>query len=160
MIVVGIDPGKQGGIAFLEKGKNCVGGMYKMPLEGSKVDVGELQTIFLEHLSIGEEHKIYIEKQQVRARQRGGALIGENYGRIMAVLELLELSIVEVIPKVWKSTLFPGQVTVGRKDISIQRCIDEGYILPTLTLRGKKLHDGIADAICIALYGWKKLETP
>jgi len=159
MIVVGIDPGKTGGIAFLEKGKNCEGGLYKMPINVSKVDVGELQTIFLEHLSTGEEHQVYIEKQQVRARQRGGALIGENYGRIVAVLELLELTTIEVIPRVWKSTLFPDQVTAGNKEISIQKCINEGYDLPTLKPTGKKLHDGIADAICIALYGWKKLET-
>lgn len=160
MIVVGIDPGKQGGIAFMVRGKDCKA--FPLPIVDRKVDVGKLQELIIENctaMDFGGHVYAFVEVQQIRSGNRGNLLIGENYGRITAMLDLLTYSTEEVHAWDWKKALFPGKKTKGNKEISIKRCLDEGYDLPTLKPAGKKLHDGIADAICIALYGLKKLET-
>jgi len=155
MVVIGIDPGKTGGIAFMNSESNCKA--FPLPIEINRVDVGKLQEIILEqaqYTPVRYKSVAYIERQHVRAMQRGGILIGENYGRVLAVLDLLEIPYVEVLPYTWKGTLFPGVNTKGDKEITVKRCLDQGYKLPTLRPNGKKLHDGVADAICIAAYGW------
>jgi len=53
--------------------------------------------------------------------------------------------------------MFPDQKTNKDKDVAIKYCLEAGYELPTLRPKGKKLHDGVADSICIALYGLKDL---
>ena len=157
MVVIGIDPGKTGGIAFMDPSLNCQ--TFKMPIypNSNRIDVGKLQEIFLEKafktLLFGEKIA-YVERQQVRHGQRGGSIIGENYGRILTVLELLDISYKEVLPWTWKGWLFPGKKTDQNKKIAIEWCVDQGYELPTLRPKGKILHDGVADAICIAKYGW------
>ena len=145
-------------MAFIDEVRNCQ--TFPLPIVDRKVDVGALQEIILEYFSGGSTvtdlvlWRVYLEKQQIRGGQRGQALIGENYGRITAVLDLLRIPTKEVTSPVWKKALFPGKKTYKDKKISIEKCLEEGYTLPTLRPRGKILHDGIADAICIALYGW------
>ena len=171
MIVTGIDPGKQGGIAFMDEGKNCLA--YPLPQVNGKVDVGKLQELILEyyHSWLSKHHswlskhftfeyKAFIEIQQVRGGQKGQFGIAENYGRITAILDLLSIQIEEVRPVEWKGMLPPREEGETDKDVSIQYCLDLEYKLPTLKPKGKKLHDGIADAICIALYGWEQIEFP
>ena len=164
MIIIGIDPGKQGGMAFMDEGRNCR--TFPLPMIDRKVDVGALQEFILDNYQVflssilNRSILVYLEKQQVRGGQRGQALIGENYGRITAVLDLLKLVTKEIPSPTWKKALFPDQKTHGNKEISIQKCLEWGYELPTLRPKGKKLHDGIADAICIAMYGWYDQETP
>ena len=158
MVIIGIDPGKTGGVALMNERRNCH--TFPLPMVDNKVDVGALQEIILEYFSGRSTAtdstiwKAYLERQQLRSGNRGNMVIGENYGRITAVLDLLRIPTKEVSPHLWKKTLFPGQKTKGNKEISIKKCLEEGYQLPTLRPRGKILHDGIADAICIALYGW------
>lgn len=168
MIVIGIDPGKYGGIVFMDMGKNCK--TFPLPLTGNRIDVGSLQELIYEtglhDVSFWDRAAggnvewaiAYVEIQQVRHGNMGNLLIGENYGRILAVLELMDITIRLVRSQDWKKAMFPGQKTAGNKDISIQYCLDAGYELPTLRPKGKKLHDGIADAVCIALYGLKEID--
>ena len=168
MIIIGIDPGKYGGIAFMNKGENTRA--FPLPTVDDRVDVGKLQEMIYEigyhevnfwgraHGGEAEWAIAYVEVQQTRAGNKGNLLIGANYGRILAVLELMDISIREVTPRKWKGSLFPDQKTEGDKDVSIKYCVEAGYDLPSLRPRGKKLHDGVADAICIAVFGVKDAE--
>jgi len=168
MIIIGIDPGMTGGITFMSEGKNCKS--FPLPVEGKRVDVGKLQELIYEvgfhevnfwnRVADGEaEWAIaYVEVQQIRSGNRGNLLIGENYGRILAVLELMEITIRLTRSGDWKAEMFPGQKTNKDKDVAVQYCLDAGYELPTLRPKGKKLHDGVADSICIALYGLNDAE--
>jgi hypothetical protein len=147
----------------MDKGENCKA--FPLPVTGNRIEVGILQELiyeegfhdvgFWERASGGEAEwaTAYVEIQQIRSGNRGNLLIGENYGRILAVLEMMDITIRLVRSGDWKKALFPGQKTQGNKDISIQYCLQAGYELPTLRPKGKKLHDGVADSICIALYG-------
>jgi hypothetical protein len=172
MVVIGIDPGLNGGIAFIDEGKNC----HAFPLpynDNKRLNPGELQKLIMEefydwfegyHARFKEPNHpwatVYVERQFIRGRQKGALAIGENYGRIMATLELLgEMPVKEVRPVDWKGMLPSREKGQTEKDVSIQYCLDREYEIPTLKPRGKILHDGIADAICIALYGWEEIEA-
>ena len=84
----------------MEEGRNCT--TFPLPInEEGRVDVGKLQELILETF-----HKVYmkgpytdnwavmwIEQQQMRGRQRGQFLIGENYGRLTATFDLIGIPI-------------------------------------------------------------------
>ena len=160
---VGIDPGLSGGLAIVDESKNITA-MTAIPIRDSDVATDLLWDYILEKLLIMmqagvdvKDIKIYVEKQHIRSAQKGAMKIGTNYGRILAVLELLELNIVQITPQAWKSSILKNvdKDKTGEKDRSTAYCQEMEYNIPTLNPTGQKLHHGIADAVCIALYGWK-----
>lgn len=149
MIILGIDPGKKGGLAFLNAATDTIDQTAVMPLNKSgMIDVGEVQRLLIET----DTHLAYIETQQTRGRQQGNLIIGTNYGRLTAVLELCGVIVVEVSPREWQKALDVS----GDKVEHIEWCLFNGYYVPctsykkdgTPTARATR-HDGIADAICI-----------
>jgi Holliday junction resolvasome RuvABC endonuclease subunit len=160
---IGIDPGLHGGLAMLNKGLDIVT-FHAMPVKDKDVDSNSMWDWLLELMMTimasgtpAHEVRVFLEKQQIRSNQKGAMRIGANYGRIIAVLEFLDLDVTEVTPQAWKSSVLKNvdSKKTGEKNRSVAYCLEMEYELPTLNPNGKKLHDGIADAVCIALYGWK-----
>lgn len=81
-MIAGIDPGKYGGIAFLEDLQ--VLDAMAMPMAGTQVDVRTVHTLF----DMMRPQQTFIEAQQIRGNQAGGMAIGSNYGRLLCLLEL------------------------------------------------------------------------
>ena len=75
MLVCGIDPGKQGAIAFLNDGN--VVEIYDMPLIGKEIDKKKL-------LEITGSYNIVditiLERQHIMQKQKGQHAIGINFG--------------------------------------------------------------------------------
>ncbi|MCP5016905.1 MAG: hypothetical protein GY938_16795 [Ketobacter sp.] len=153
MKILGIDPGKSGGIALID-GERVVNTwiMPTTPEPKKRINTPALIDI----LSAHDVDKIYIEEQWVKKGQGGALTIGKNYGRILGILELGVAPIIEVRPKVWQSRMLAMQMykTQNTKQASILYCRDRGWDVPmTSNYKNATPHDGVADALCIAAYG-------
>ncbi len=157
MKILGIDPGKTGGLAIAEMydGKWLIN-PYVLPVGGRWVDVCALQDFLIYH----SPSHTFIEKQQIRGRQsaKGNMTIAGNYHRVLSVLELCGIEYAEVEPKTWQKAILPG--ITGRENLKLAAVTyaqGTGVHIPTLRPNGKILHDGCADAVCIANYGIRSI---
>ena len=147
MVICGIDPGMKGGVVIR---RPSVIIDYKMPIIDKLVHVGKIQE-WLIHYNVDV---VYIEEQRAKGRQAHQHIIGVNYGRLTATIELCGVRYVEVPPKVWQKKIFGRNVGKQSKEYSINFCLENGLFVPMTSSRADaKYHDGIADAHCIAVYG-------
>lgn len=155
MIIIGIDPGKKGGIATLVDGAIC--NVYPMPLGGNEIDVKKLGWYIS---SVQPDCAVWIEK--LHPMPKNGSIsafrLGENYGTIKAIVRAMGVSLFEVPPQTWKKVILSG--TDKSKAAAIDFCLKTWpgvNLLPTE--RSRMPSDGMADALCIALFGlqeWRK----
>lgn len=155
MRVCGIDPGLSGG-AFVYDTLTHEFQSYALERTDSKINVRSLAAFFHRH----DPQLIFIEKILLTGREGGQSAmtIGSNYGRIMALLELMGITHEEVPPRVWQHALglksgSRAIVKQSAQDLAIERFT----LLPFLHGRSKKPHDGLTDAACITLYGVQQL---
>lgn len=71
---------------------------------------------------------------------------GEGYGAYKGILTTLAIPYVEVTPQAWQKVMFAGISPELGKKRSIYKI---SQLFPSLT----KLTDGVADALCMSLYG-------
>jgi hypothetical protein len=165
--IIGIDPGKTGAIAIIEKGEVTV---QVLPLElstGEAVTYYEAQKrdkklpktrkhfvkdarlsgIVLAQLM--KDSVVYMERQQVRSRQKGGLAIGMNYGIIIGACRAIGINPVIIQPKEWQHWVkyeLGTKEEIDTKELARLYCKEKGMTI----LKSK---DGMSDAICIAYYG-------
>lgn len=155
MLVVGIDPGLKGGIAFITPKHLCQA--YPLPVKhntnlgGSSIDSAKLARFIK---TVDPTH-VFIE--QVMAFQKNNrhsiSISGQNWGRIVGILELLGIPYSCVEPKVWQRQLF---VSKGPEDIKDRIYSRAQLLFPDFNFvpKGKTVfHDGMVDALMIAKYG-------
>jgi hypothetical protein len=114
------------------------------PYRGGRVDVDTLQDLIIQHYP----RRAYLEAQRAKSGQRGQLLIRLNQGRLEAVLELCGVPYSLLDPKVWQNAIGVSGDKAEHIDHAAAHCR-----IPTLKPNGRKLHDGIADAVCIVLAG-------
>lgn len=137
---VGIDPGKTGGFALIDrKGKIVIASAFECWKHTRDSLVPHRRNI----------ESCAIEKVASMSGQgvKSVFTFGGNYGGWLAFLELFHLSHILVPPQRWQRLLlgtFPKGASKSRSIEFIQRKY------PHVTLR-KKDH-GISDAVCLALY--------
>lgn len=147
-MIVGIDPGKQGGIAYIDAA-SCESSAMAMPLIGKDIDGHELASV-LHNLNPGV---VIVEKSQAMPGQGVTSMFnyGVGFGRLLGILEALGLPYRLVTPQAWKKTVLAG--TAKDKDAAVA-FVRRAYPHIDLTPgRKTKPHDGMADAICLAEYG-------
>lgn len=146
-ITIGIDPGTNGAIAWIdERGKSCV---EKMP--DTLQDLWELIcdiTNFPRSTIDGRRYKAYIE--QVSSSPQMGVVssfsFGRGYGNLEMALTAAGIPFERVRPQVWQKAM--GCMTKGDKNISKAKAQE---LFPD-----KKVIHATADALLIALYGTKQ----
>lgn len=143
MIYIGIDPGKNGGIAVLTPE---IGGTIA---EVYKYSNDRLIAVIKAH-----EGKARATVEKVSARPHQGVVsmfnFGANYGAIIGILEALEVEYKTVTPQRWKRAM---QVTKDKQSsIDKAKEIYKGINLRA-TDRCRTDHDGMAEALLIATYG-------
>lgn len=156
-LIIGIDPGVSGAVAYL-------GGQYAgiadMPTQRaargkSALDVdGPGLYLFLELCTDRGICTAYVEQVQSRPRQAGQFAFGMNYGRVLGVLEALGIPIVHVPASKWKPAM---GLRSADKAASVALAAE---LFPHLKdqlygPRGAPL-DGRAEALLIAYYGSKQ----
>jgi len=139
--IIGCDPGKNGGIAWITDGKACV---EKMP--DTLQDLWEL----LENMAINSaidatKIKAYIE--QVSSSPQMGVVsafsFGQGYGNLEMALTAAGIPFERVRPQVWQKAL--NCLTKGKKNVTKRRAQE---LFPAI-----KITHANADALLIAEYG-------
>ena len=153
MLVFGVDPGKSGGIALIEDGKVVYA--MAMPISGDEIDLSLISHV-VEGFPLGNSC-VYIEKVHSMPGQGVASMFsfGFSTGVIHGIFAALCVPRYLVAPQTWKSFLLKD--TKKDKDAAIAYC-KRSFPSESLlaTERSKKPHDGIADALCIAQYGYLK----
>ena len=145
-ITIGIDPGANGGIAWIDyNGKACV---EKIP--DTLQDLWELLcdiTSYPKSSIDGRSYKAYIE--QVASSPQMGVVsafsFGRGYGNLEMALTAAGIPFERVRPQVWQKAL--GCMTKGNKNVSKSKAQE---LFPD-----RKVTHATADALLIAYYGTK-----
>ena len=166
-LVIGIDPGKKGGIVALD--------LQGFPVEWLAADhpsdgycrgkgrqgvylVRDMAEWLRDRMEGGRVALVVIETQQVRSAQAGGLTIGMGWGLWLGIVGTLGLPLERVNPQRWQRDLWgkrkPGADT---KTASIDYVRTRGPALPLKWKRRTNDHDGLSDAACLALWGLKQL---
>lgn len=145
MIYIGIDPGKNGGIGVLTPE---IGGLIP---EAYKYTPEQLIAVIREHEG---QAKACVERAGARPHQGVVSMFsfGTTYGEILGILKALGVPTATVTPQQWKKAM---SVTKDK-----QSSIDKAKeLFPGINLyansRCTKEHDGMAEALLIALYGYR-----
>lgn len=163
-LYIGIDPGLNGGIAFVKNYKLLAA--HQIPLIADKViDYGTLFDLIANHLDNCNDVYCCIEK--VHSMQHWGVKNNFSFGGYFhakrALLDILEVPYTEIQSKKWQSKMFEGvtRVSDGKGGCNTKKTAEIAVkkLFPSVdfrkdgaTLRTKKIHDGKVDAALIALY--------
>jgi hypothetical protein len=138
---LGIDPGTNGGIAWITDGKPCV---EKMP-----DTLQDLWELFRDIASEGECHA-YLE--QVSSSPQMGVVsaftFGNGFGHLEMALTAAGIPFTRVRPQVWQKAL--NCLTGGLKNVTKKRAQE---LFPTI-----KCTHAVSDALLLAEYG-RRIET-
>ena len=153
MLIIGIDPGLRGAVAFLKKGK--VINLFEMPImsEGKKnkrqLNSAQLVNIIKESVQKNDDTAIVVE--QVNAMPGQGVTsmfnFGQSFGILKGICSAMNLSVYYVRPAKWKKYF---NLINTEKDASRTRAIE---IFPYFSAQlSKKKDNNKADAILISSY--------
>jgi crossover junction endodeoxyribonuclease RuvC len=143
--IIGVDPGTNGGIAWITDGKPCV---EKMP--DTLQDLWELiqdiySDTFIRNIST---IKAYLE--QVHSSPQMGVVssftFGNGFGHLEMALTAAGIPFERVRPQVWQKAM--GCMTKGDKNVSKRKAQE---LFPSM-----KVTHATADALLIASYGAKQ----
>ena len=152
MTVIGIDPGKNGAIAWIANGKPCV---EKMPetLQDlwELIDTLSLQLVSPHYQVVTGSIKAYIE--QVSSSPQMGVksafTFGNGFGHLEMALTAAGIPFERVRPQAWQKTM--GCMSKGDKNVTKARAQE---LFPSL-----KITHSTADALLIASYGTKQKQN-
>ena len=147
MLIVGIDPGMKGGVAWY-----CtITGVYgAAPMPATRRQLHDMLSRLREthgslHAVVESVHSM--PKQGVASTFK----FGKGVGEILGILTALYATLVEPTPQAWKKLVLAG--TDKSKEAAIQ-VAENLYPDIKLVLKGcRKPHDGMADAVCLMHYG-------
>jgi len=159
MICVGIDPGLYGGIAVINE-KEEVLHLFQMPVLKLKRTVFRISVLskLFETLKMQHNEKIeaYIEKAHSRPfdSKKGAFTNGFGYGMLQTMMEVYKIPYKIIGAKTWQKEILKDYDKTDTKLASIEFC-QRKYPDVDFVISGKKIKDGLTDALCIALYGVK-----
>lgn len=170
MYIVGIDPGKNGAIAVLDKEGKIISKQV-MPKIANEFDTNEFNKMVV---NIGLENIDCVAIEKVHALFGSSAGSTFEFGRMVGILEGVivshSLKHIMIDPKVWQKEMFQGIPEIrkpstinkngkelkGRVDTKAMAEIACKRLFPNesfiATERSKKYHDGLGDAVLIAEY--------
>jgi len=158
MIIVGIDPGLKGAIAFIGKKKVKVIPLPTLKLTKTKNCLDENRIRDYLHKYKTKISCVFIEKSQAMPKQGSVSMFnyGTGWGQLRGICCGLYLPYTLVHPKTWKKVMCKDMP--ASKEVSIitaKRLWPRVNLLPTK--KSRKDSDGMADALCIAEYGKRSL---
>lgn len=154
MIFIGIDPGLNGGIAFVNE--QGLGLVYVTPVIGGKeYDIQAMK----KHLQSAPKEKLFavIENQISMPGQGLTSTLqtGKGFGIWIGLLAGLNVSYQVVGAQAWQKRLFTG--VKGNLETKEKSEVIAKRLFPEVDFRrsdrATKAHDGLTDAILIAEYG-------
>ena len=154
-MIVGIDPGLEGGWSLV----SCEGRVLDadaLPIAGRYTDSVALTTHIL-LLAGGPPLAVWMERQAPQASDgpRSIATTMCSFGELRGAFLALGWPLQLVDPKVWKNCVLKGTRRDKAAAVDFAR-----FYAPSINLhpgRRKHAHDGMADAICIGVYGHRTM---
>jgi Holliday junction resolvasome RuvABC endonuclease subunit len=144
MTVIGVDPGVNGGIAWIQDGKPCV---EKMPetLADLWDLIRDISAVWPYGNKSSAESRAYIEAVHSSPQQgvKSAFTFGQGYGMLEMALTAAGIPFERVRPQVWQKAL--GCMTKGDKNITKRKAQE---MFP-----GIKVTHATADSLLIAHYG-------
>lgn len=144
--IVGIDPGKHGGLALL---RDSYVDVSPMPLLAADLDLSAIRD-WVRGVDL-----VVIELVQSfpKMARVASVSLGRQFGLLEGICYTLNVPYVIVRSQAWKKLILSGYKTKGltdreKKQISVKYCQRR---FPNIGW--KKTDDGPADALCLALYG-------
>ena len=139
MTIIGIDPGTNGGIAWITDGKPCV---EKMP--------DTLQDLWELLRDIASERNCHAYIEQVHSSPQMGVksafTFGNGFGHLEMALTAAGIPFTRIRPQVWQKEL--GCLTKGDKNVTKRKAQE---LFPSV-----KVTHATADSLLIATYGTKQ----
>jgi hypothetical protein len=148
MTTIGIDPGINGGIAWITSGKLCV---EKMPdtLQDLWELIQDIRYCEMANPRFPNEHRCHAYLEQVHSSPQMGVksafTFGNGYGHLEMALTAAGIPFERVRPQVWQKEM--GCLTKGDKNVSKRKAQE---LFPST-----KVTHAIADSMLIAAYGRK-----
>lgn len=150
MIYIGIDPGKNGGIAFINIRREFVTPFVKTYCYSDDILISLCNDFKGFRVMCTLEHVHAMPKQGVSSTFN----FGMNFGFIQGVLKAYGIPYELVTPQKWKKEFS----CTSDKNTSIEVC---KRLFPSVNLKAtdrcKKDHDGMAEALLMAEYARRKL---
>jgi hypothetical protein len=154
MMIVGVDPGGRGGIAWLSK-DGAIERLCVMPMLTKELNEVALREIFLQ--TKPDVTHLFIEHSQ--AMECMGKVSSFKYGMNFMAIKMcavcFQIPFTLVKPQVWQKTMHrginPKLTTKKRSLIAAQRIFPEESFLASA--RSTQPHDGLYDAALIAEWG-------
>ena len=146
-LFIGIDPGKSGGIAYIDT-ENDIGGT---------IPYGDTALIDLCR-DIRNQSKAVCCLEKVGAMPGQGVVsmfnFGKSVGYIKGVLEAFRIPYQEITPQKWKREFGLNSDKVASAEVCSRLFPDTSLLA---TPKCKKPHDGMAEALLMAEYARRKL---
>jgi len=153
MTILGIDIGFKGGLAFYQP-ETKEFSTTTMPIIGSgkdrELDLSDLTDWITDSELVVAEKVHAMPEQGVSSSFR----FGEQLGLIRGICFAKKVPLILVTPQRWKKIVLAGYNWKGNKSMAV-KFVQQRYPSVDLlaTVKCKKPHDGIADAVCLAEYG-------
>jgi len=154
-IFLGIDPGLDGGIAFIEPDKLV---LHKTPvIAGKDYDIQAMKSMIWFYKEVDADLFCTIETQISMPGQGLTSTLqtGKGFGIWLGLLAGLEIPYQVVGARQWQSKLFTG--VSAKLDTKARSEIIAKRLFPTADFRkserARVANDGLTDAACIAEYG-------
>ena len=162
-IFIGIDPGKDGGVAVIFDDGSLQ--LHLTPViagekRGRQYNVSEMSRIIAQYSS--RDAFAVLEAQQAFPGQGVTSMfsVGRGYGLWEGILSALAIPYTTVRPNVWKRDMLRGVPGEGkaRSIYAAQGLFPEADLVqkPTPTSRKRKCRDGLAEALLMAEWGRRK----
>jgi hypothetical protein len=148
-VVLGVDPGLTGAVAFLSLRDFTLCGVKDLPFIGKDLSAVGLASLLGERPELHLYHA-FVEKSQSFPRQGVASAFryGTGYGIIQGVLGTLSAPYTLVPPTKWKADLrLSGKDKDASRKLASERWPDHAHLF------ARKKDDGRAEAALIALYG-------
>jgi crossover junction endodeoxyribonuclease RuvC len=154
--VLGCDPGYRSGALAVFDGEEFAGAT-QIKNDGDEIDANWMATWI-------KQYKIELAvMEQVHAMPKQGVTsmfnFGRAYGAELAIIRLFVPKVIIVSPLKWKTILLSRNGYTREKDSSIRFIEDRFSSKATKLLmprRSRKPNHNVAEAMCLAVYGWEQ----
>jgi hypothetical protein len=157
-IFIGVDNGLQGGLVAIDEGGRVLakhpGGEYTLKNKKTEYVVNEMASVVM-RFKKDDIGLVVVEKAQAYPGQGvcSQLSVGYGHGLWVGILSALGFPVLLVHPKTWQKEILKDMDRTDTKAASIlfaQRMSPETDWRGTE--RSKKMHDGLCDAFCMAIY--------
>lgn len=157
-LVVGIDPGLTGAVAFYDTEKKELQSVHDMPttpVELAKLVTVQLLLYGIRYAVVEEVSAMSYTDKEGKKRGQGAVAsftFGEGFGVIQGVLGALDIPIVFTRPSVWKTLLSLDSDKNKSRVLAIQKFRSHAELFK------RKKDDGRAEAALLALFGAERFK--